>query len=355
MAEFSLTMHPASEGDALALTWGEAGSLHHGVIDLGRTADYRALRPWLVATATIDLFVVSHIDADHIERAMPLVKEAVPPFQPADTWFNGYDHLSAAKHRQLPVEPLSPDQGNKLSDGIERFNWPWNAAFGDGPVSTDSPPMASPLHGLTVTLLGPSDKELIALEKVWAAALKAAALRRGDADEAAPNDGGRERLEALNVAALAAKPFAEDQAEANGSSIVLLAEYGGKPVLLGADAHPGVIKRQLRALGYGPDKRLRLDLFKLCHHASKYNLSPGLLALIDCQRFAISTDGSKHNHPDHETIARILLADPHRSKTFYFNTRQENATIWDDPTVKAQWNYACIMLPEDSPGLKIDV
>ena len=30
-------------------------------------------------------------------------------------------------------------QGEKLSDGIIRFKWPWNQAFGGGPISTDSP------------------------------------------------------------------------------------------------------------------------------------------------------------------------------------------------------------------------
>lgn len=355
MAEFSLTMHQASEGDALVLSWGAQGDLHHAVIDLGRTQDYRALRPWLAATAAIDLFVVSHIDADHIEGAMPLVKEAVPPFQPADVWFNGYDQLAAAKLRHPQVEPLSPEQGNKLTDGIRRFNWPWNLAFGKGPVSTDSPTPALSLHGLRLTLLSPSDKELTALEKVWAAALKDAALRRGDPDEAAPNDAGLERLGALNVAALAAKPYVEDTAPPNGSSIVLLAEFDGKRVLLGADAHPGVVERRLRALGYSPDNRLRLDLFKLCHHGSQHNLSPGLLSVLDCQRFAISTDGSKHNHPDRETIARILANDRGRAKVFYFNTRQDNATVWDDPTLMAQWSYSCIFPPEGPPGLKVDV
>ena len=45
MSVFRLTMHPASDGDALVLTWGEVGNLHHALIDLGRTNDYKKLRP----------------------------------------------------------------------------------------------------------------------------------------------------------------------------------------------------------------------------------------------------------------------------------------------------------------------
>jgi hypothetical protein len=34
--------------------------------------------------------------------------------------------------------------------------------------------------------------------------------------------------------------------------------------------------------------------------------------LIDCTRFAFSTNGDRHSHPDAETIARILVNDPDR-------------------------------------------
>lgn len=65
-------------------------------------------------------------------------------------------------------------------------------------------------------------------------------LRPLDPDEApdrAPAD--FEALSPLNVEALARKPFIEDNAEPNGASIAFLAEFGGRRVLLGADAHPG--------------------------------------------------------------------------------------------------------------------
>lgn len=356
MTSLTLTMHPASDGDALILSWGPAADRHHALIDLGRTANYRALKPRLKEIGKFDLFVITHIDADHIEGAVPLVKEATPPFHPADTWYNGHPHLVAAQKRLQALEVLSVNQGEKLSDGIKRFSWLWNGAFGGGPVSTDSVEAAQPfdIKGLRLTLLSPTDKTLSDLKPDWDKELAIAALRRGDPDEATATPFGLEVMSVLNVRDLAAVPFKEDTASPNGSSIAFLAEYDGKRVLMAADAHPSLLEARLAALGYGPHNRLKLDLFKLSHHGSRANTSPGLLAMLDCTRFAISTDGSRHDFPRPETIARILVAEPVRNKTFYFNYRQKHALFWDVPARMAEWRYSLVMPPEGEAGISID-
>ena len=357
MIGFRLTMHPGSDGDALSLRWGPPEAAHRAVIDLGRSADYRALRPWLTNGDTIDLLVITHIDADHIEGAIPMSAEAQPPFVPGDVWFNAYDQLREARERRQEHETLSVLQGEKLSDAIERFRWPWNRAFRRGPVSTDSPEGAAPidLNGLKITLLSPDDEALSALEKDWDKALKSASLRRGDKDEADAGPEGLEILSALDVPALARRPFKADRATPNGSSIAFLAQFGERSVLMGADAHPTVLAARLRALGYSAQNRLVLHLFKLPHHGSKANLSPELLSLIDCARFAISTDGSRHGFPDSEAIARILVADPQRKKTLYFNFPTQGALRWRDPALCASWNYEVVMPSADRTGIGIDV
>ena len=87
MPIFKLAMHPASEGDALMLSWGEDGQLHHALVDLGRTGDYRALKPLLQEIGTFELFTISHIDADHIEGAVPLAR---PPVELAPEFRDGF-------------------------------------------------------------------------------------------------------------------------------------------------------------------------------------------------------------------------------------------------------------------------
>lgn len=380
MSGLSLTMHPGSDGDALSLSWGTPEAPHHAVIDLGRTRDYRALRPWLVATSWIDLLVITHIDADHIEGAMPMVAEPTAPFAVGDVWFNAHDHLITARNRRHEHEVLSVLQGEKLSQGIRRFKWNWNGAFGGGPVSTDSPEACDPIDigGMTLWLLSPDDATLSALEKDWDEALAEASLRTGDPNAAKVTPEGLETLgvealgrrpfktdaakvtpeglETLDVEALARSPFKTDAATPNGSSIAFLAEHAGRRVLLAADAHPSVLAVKLRALGYSEQNRLKLDLFKLPHHGSCANLSPELLTLIDTTRFAISTDGTRHNLPDAETIARILKADPVRDKIFYFNFAQKKAALWAaDRALAQKWKFSIVTPPQGQQGITIDV
>lgn len=86
------------------------------------------------------------------------------------------------------------------------------------------------------------------------------------------------------------------------------------------------------------------------------NLSPELLSLIDCTRFAISTDGSRHNFPDPDSIARIPLADPDREKTLCFNDPQKNAAIWaGDPQLGSTWNFRVVPPEPHATGPEIHV
>ena len=364
MGRFDLTMFAASEGDALMLSWGNVSSLHHALIDLGRTKDYPSIRPVLQTIGRFELFAVTHIDADHIAGTMPLVRERNAPFIPADVWFNAWHHLrnAEARARHMPLlETLSARHGEKLSSGILRFSWPWNCAFGSsGIVSTDTPCAGTSIElggGLKVTLLSPGDSELAALLPVWEKELGKANLRPLDLDDTAASEApsNLESLSPINVETLASAPFVDDRSQPNGASIAFLAEFGGRCVLLGADAHPGVLERTLRRLGFNEANRLKLNLFKLSHHGSKANTSPSLLRIIDCTRFAISTDGTKHNHPDRETIARILVNDPIRPKTLYFNVNQGQATIWDRPDLRERYAFKCEIPAVDKPGQRVEI
>jgi beta-lactamase superfamily II metal-dependent hydrolase len=102
-----------------------------------------------------------------------------------------------------------------------------------------------------------------------------------------------------------------DGSKANGSSIAFILEYDDKRVLFGADAHAPVLtnalKRYAERLG---EARPRIDLVKLSHHGSNANLSTAMLALIDCQRFLISTNGDNFAHPDDAVRSGFRLRRP---------------------------------------------
>jgi beta-lactamase superfamily II metal-dependent hydrolase len=361
MSVFQLAMYPASEGDALVLSWGEDNASHHALIDLGRTGDYRNLKPLLQQTGRFELFAITHIDADHIEGVVPLFKETELPFTAEHVWFNAHAQLATANGR-LPHEsrmPMGPEQGEKMTAGIIRSKWPWNDQFASSVVSVDSSEGRSPIGfpgGLTLTLLSPSDKTLAKLLPVWDQELQKAGLRTTDPDEVARAlAGGRVHLGGINVDRLASLPFKEDTAEPNGTSIAFVAEFAGKRILMGADAYPGVIEESLRALGASEACPYRIDCLKVSHHGSKANTSPALLDLIDCTCFAFSTDGSRHGHPNPEMIARLLKKDSKRRKKLIFNFRQDSTIIWDNTALKQQWNYECVFPQGDGGGVVFDI
>ncbi|MGJ4858663.1 hypothetical protein ACN6KF_004664 [Labrys sp. La1] len=359
MPVFKLAMHPASEGDALMLSWGEEGTLHRALIDLGRTKNYRALKPLLQAIGSFELFAISHIDADHIEGAVPLFGETMLPFTACNVWFNAYAQLVDARERLRDFETLGVDQAEKVTIGIEASDWPWNSQFASRIVSTGSPEAAAPLPfagGLELTLLSPTDHQLTRLLPTWESALAEAHLRKEDKDPVEQAEvEGREILGGLNVEVLAARQYSGDSTRPNGTSIAFIAEFDQRRVLMAADSHADVIEAALERLGHSAANPLKLDCLKVSHHGSKANTSPALLSLIDCTRFAFSTDGSRHDHPDAETIARILTHDPERQKTLIFNFRQPNTEQWDDEELKTRWHYDCVFPAAGKEGIEFEL
>ena len=343
---FRVTMHPALDGDCIVVSWGTTAVLHHLIVDLGRGTTWGKVKTAVKQLENVELFVMSHIDADHIGGAVPMVREASAPFAPKRVWYNARPQLVAAQARVPIVEPFGARQGEKLARGIVNFNWPWNGEFASEIVSTDSPEAKNPIpiaDGLTIRLLSPSDAQLIKLLPVWDAELQAANIRTFDPDvDPDPLHPMFEPFSPINVETLAANAYSGDEAEANGSSIAFIAEFDQKRVLLAADAHSEVLEAALKPLADAEGGRYRLDLAKISHHGSSANTSKLFPGMIDCTRFAISTNGTRHHHPDAVSLARFLKADKDRQKTLFFNYRQDNTEVWDTPGLRGQWNFTCV-------------
>lgn len=343
-----LTMLPACDGDCLLLQWGNPAE-HSILVDLGRSSTYRAIRDTLAAIGTVELFVVSHVDADHIAGTIPMVREASPPLQPKRVWFNGYRSIrDAAMRRQTSLEAYGPRQGDLLTRGMLRHRWACNQEFASGIVSVDSKESQSPIElagGLTVQLLAPDDKRLERMLPAWRREVERVA--RESEEEA--GDASAEVFSLIDVNFLARKPYTPDVSPANGSSIALLIERSNKRLLLAADTTSEALEEAIARRLKPSERRMRIDLLKVSHHGSRSNTSARLLEMIDCTRFAFSSDGShRHEHPHQETIARILHADPTRFKQLFFNYRQPNTMIWESDRLKRHWNYECVFPETES-------
>ncbi len=104
-----------------------------------------------------------------------------------------------------------------------------------------------------------------------------------------------------------ASNFREDRSPSNGSSMAFLLEVGEKRALFLGDAHPSTIAAPLRQPIETP---VDLAVLKASHHGSKKNTSPDFCSTFRTAHALISTDGSKHGHPDIETLLWLVSTQP---------------------------------------------
>lgn len=354
---FTIEMLPAFHGDALWIEYGSKRAPSRVLIDGGLSGTYDAVAARAPASCPLDLFCVTHIDQDHIEGAVKLLANLPSGMTLTDVWHNGYKHIEQSAR-------LGAAQAEKLQAAIElHARAPWNAAFGGGPAVVPSKgplPEINLPGGLRLTLLSPSPPQLTKLRKKWEAECAKAGILPGvteSGEEALQKDRKLRprRLGAtLDVEALAAEPFKSDSAPANGASIAFLAEYDKRAVLFAADAHSPVVEASIkRLLAARNQSKLTLDAFKLSHHGSKSNNSHALFALLDCPAYLVSTNGDKFDHPDPETIARILTARRGSETRLWFNYRSGRNLIWDVATLKRDWKYRTQYPDNDKGGIKI--
>ena len=361
---FRIEMLPAQQGDALWIEYGSGGSVHRVLIDGGTPPTYQILKQRIEALPAdgriFDLFIVTHVDTDHIGGALKLLADPALRATFQDVWFNDWDDLP-------PCPARGPVDGALMARVLQGLGIPRNRAFGGLPVAVPDQgalPSPDPLPGgMVLTLLSPGISQLADLQCTWGKALRKAGLE----DPAHPdmdklNELARKKgiqiprgLGPREVEALADAGFVKDRARANGSTIAVLAEYGGRSCLLAGDAFPGVLTsclERLRAARGGVP--LVIDAFKLPHHGSRRNVSSQLLGAVDCATYLFSTDGSVFGHPDPEAVARVIRYGG-AAPTLAFNYRSDQNQIWDDEQLMLRLGYRVLYPQDGRTGLVIDL
>ncbi|CAN7596647.1 MBL fold metallo-hydrolase [Variovorax paradoxus] len=300
----------AQHGDCIVLSYGDEGHDYRVVVDAGVEGTADRLKEVLneAPNAIWELLVISHIDADHIGGVLTLLADKSVAGRFQDIWFNGRQHLDPPG-----IESLGVAQGIDLQEALSLEGISWNRAFGKNAVCLDAdvPVKKSLNSGANVTLLSPTFPRLTAVRRLWDRYLRTV----GEAKKAQPSKGkpaplGLERMggEAMNIATLAATKTQLDGSATNASSIAFLFEFGGKQILLGADANP----KDLVAASLHVAEEVRKDLhvFKLPHHGSAKNVTESLLRMYSASNYVVSTNGDRHDHPDDVAIARIIESRP---------------------------------------------
>jgi hypothetical protein len=346
-----ITSLPAKEGDAIWIRWGDDDDLKNIIIDMGTEAIGRDLRTRLEALPEeqrkLELLIVSHVDRDHIGGVLTCLAEAdpLPGLDIDDVWFNGFQHLSGGKISTTPstLEAQGAAQGERLTKWLRKQRW--NRAFDGGPVERKSDEVTTIEidDDLSVTIVGPTRERLEAFIETWEEEVEAA-IEKGSLDltDISP---GLESMGSKNppilelsedLEILAESKIGNDSSHANGSSIAVLLEYKERKILLSGDAFSDDLIDGINSISYD---RLQLDIFKLPHHGSRNNVHKELIEAVDCDRWLISSDGTRFRHPDAEAIARVISFSTNDKPLLSFNAPSKFNCWWDNDDWKVLYGY----------------
>lgn len=300
-----------------------------------------------VAPLPIELVMVSHVDTDHIigvKKAYRALKKIVEKNLPASErkfefkrlWHNifndilgdsldaYYKSITASFQASVNGEP-DPKLVDKLAkaykkhhklNGEDAAHAAYDvsqilASHGDGrelrddqeflhtqnvtaainspfkkngkPTLITAPSKAVKIEGLELTVLGPADTEIKALQK--------------DFDK---------YITEHDLVVEAA--VAVDKSPTNLSSIVCLATLGGKTILLTGDAQGDLVLAGLKAAKLlTGTKPLKIDVLKVPHHGSDYNASPEFFKKIVADHYVFSCNG-KNGNPERQTLQWLVDA-----------------------------------------------
>jgi len=390
----SVIFFPALNGDSALLKIDNYTML----IDGGYVNTYREfIKPELIKmnsqNITLNHLIVTHIDKDHISGIIKLIEENnnSPFIQIDNIWHNSFRHIKQfnpnIKFEGKSVEKLQIDhnlqevktektkdvsavQGSTLASILLESNYNWNTEFEGKAISIDNGTIINLTDEITLKLLSPSTEKLTALNLDWKKELYKKGYSTTE-DLEKFSEIAFESLVALqkeqkllkkkdvsttslNIEELAKSTFCEDNTSANGSSIAFIVEYKKKKLLFLADAHPSIIINNLKLHYKKEDFPLYFDVIKLSHHGSQKNTSLELLEMITSQQYIFSTNGKTHNHPDNETISRIISQETVYTKELLFTYSLESIEEFKEDNLMRKYNYEITEMNGSEP-IKIDL
>ena len=369
----NIKMYPAKNGDAFLIKQNSTNPVAI-LIDGGYAATFKNwisndLKLLAQLGYSLNLVVVTHIDADHIAGLLEFFRlngnSQAPKIIPVENvWHNSlrslssttdaYDNQSADDkdllteilRRGYPmpvgedeVEPveISARQGSSLAALLLGGGYCWNIGKGMQSINSEEVPTLKLSQDFLIRVIGPSVARLEELNHQWIAELR----RNGFTGKIGVDNVFDDAFEFLCAyenlrTAVGIHPttisastdcsledvYLADNSVTNGSSIALIVELGISRLLFLGDSWAEDIELALRAL---PDTKFPIifDVIKISHHGSLHNTSPALLKLIDSPVFLISSSGKCHDHPDLEALRAIVDRPSTFKRHLYFNYTTE--------------------------------
>ncbi|BBG91180.1 MULTISPECIES: AVAST type 1 anti-phage system MBL fold metallo-hydrolase Avs1a [Aeromonas] len=355
-----LKMYPGKNGDAFLVDASGSNIL----IDAGYASTFKEfIAPDLVqlckAGGRLDLLICTHIDADHIGGVIEFISSngvsgARRIIEIDEVWHNSLRSLptppgssdlvsdrlllEAIQRRGflLPeaiesvAKPISVRQGSSLAKLLKQHGYLWNSGDGTACMTVKQAQRELP-KGAQVQVVGPELSRLEELRAWWIREMRKLSYK-GTAQISELVEDAYEMLCAsirqpmpstvktisTSNARRLEDVFVADTSPTNGSSIAVIVRSGSKKALFLGDAWAIDIVEQMKGLQNGTDPVI-FDAIKVSHHGSLHNTNVELLSLIDAPIYLISSDGSRHGHPDFEVLAEIVDRPASFERKIYFN------------------------------------
>jgi hypothetical protein len=312
------------------------------------------------------MVMVSHLDADHIAGVLDLFSDMrkardrgeTVPYDIVTLWLNSFDDALAATGALVPAESAgvrlaslrrgvapqglrldgdvladlaSVSQGAQLRDEARAMGTSLNDPFPDLVAAPASGRKDVPIgDGLTFTIVGPSTKRVDALKTEWAKKI---------------------RNRQIKPAELAA--YVDDSVY-NLSSILVLASFDKKRILLTGDARGDDILEALRAAMLLEGDSLHVDLLKVPHHGSVRNVEQEFFERITADHYVISADG-KYGNPDVKMLEMLTRARGKDPYTIWLTNKVRRAASFLTKDKKKGHNYTVVYRDPQAPSIEVDL
>ena len=380
----TIKCYPAKNGDCFLISSGDADEKKkHFLIDCGYVDTFQKyLKNDLIhigeSGENLEKLILTHIDADHIQGAIRLLKENKSDkfIVIKEVWHNTYRHLCEQKEAEIDTkqerilqqiirrgypkneskqgeQEISAEQGTTVGALLLQGKYSWNSDFNNQAVCIEQKSKVALSSDVNIYLLSPDHQKLEKLKNLWNDELKRYDANLNSGNSQLYDDAfemliswEKEKAKVVPKQISATKesldellktPFYEDDSATNGSSIAFILQIQNKKLLFLADAHPSLIVHSLNE--YQNEGAIIFDLIKVAHHGSFGNISHELLNKIDSERYLFSTNGQK-NHPDKATIAHIVTRKTDFHRKLYFNYITANSKYFERENWMGEYNYS---------------
>jgi len=384
MKNIKIEVFPAKHGDSFLITCFDEMPIHI-LVDMGFADTYRKyIKDRLITISQnggkLDLLVFTHIDVDHIQGGIAFLKEnggaeEAKIIQVGEIWYNAYRHISPGRMHStlskkqtdkleayaicgireeefLENQPIGGRKGSVLGALILKGNYNWNKQFANKAIYMNEDNLQRNFGNVIIELLSPNEEDLARLEKEWKRKLEMLGFDSITSDPLF--DDAFEVMTSNKLPELVSKKskpisakekdlqeYASEDVElendaVNSSCISFILEFNNKRLLFLADAPSRRICENLKQ--YYNENLSFFDAIKISHHGSSSSTDNELLRLIDSNNFIISTNGNIFNHPDIETIAKIVCRKVINKRNLFFNYKK-SAVIANNSEWKEKYQY----------------